>query len=118
MLQAHLQLLYRNEVIRIVEPVRDVPADRPEVPPLLDDGVEERDGEEETSEDPRLLVAALVEFRVADGIVRVAPDQVLDETRRRFIRHLDTVLEDRHRELTIGIYLQTFIIRRGAKVRP
>ena len=63
----HHELVAGGEV-RPVELVRNVPAQRPELPPLLDDGVEEGHGVEEGGPG---LVAGVVQVVLAD--VRVEP---------------------------------------------
>eukprot|EP00982_Pelagococcus_subviridis_P000488 3917-Pelagococcus_subviridis.AAC.3 len=87
-----------NAQVAVVEPVRDVPSQRPELPALLDDGVEEAQTEQERFE--RLRFRASVEkVQVADGLRAQRLKHVRPDAFRGLVRHLHRVLKDVHREV-------------------
>ena len=96
--QQHLQLPSADGQILVRELVRDVPANRAELPPVLNRGVEQAEPEQKPPVLLRLL--AVVELLVVH--VHVRPEQVVPQPGRRFERHFHPVLQDRNREVAGG----------------
>ena len=67
LVDVHLELPYGNFQITVVEAIRDVPADGPERPALLDKPVAEREAEAELLEHLR-FVAPLEELLIRDRL--------------------------------------------------
>ena len=66
--------------------------------PLLHQGVEEADPEEQLLPD-LLFAGAEEEVGVRDGVVEVGAQHVGSQAFGRLVGHLDPVLQDAHREL-------------------
>mmetsp|Transcript_22137 Transcript_22137/g.48342 ORF Transcript_22137/g.48342 Transcript_22137/m.48342 type:complete len:214 (+) Transcript_22137:1762-2403(+) len=102
LVQEHLELPHADAQVILVELIRNVPANRAELAPLLHDGVEEGQAEQQLAE---LLVlhAALKELGVADGVRGVGAQQTGTQALGRLVCHLDTVLEDGDGEDGAGV---------------
>lgn len=88
MVEEGAQLQDADPEVGLVEFVGRVPADGPELPSLLNGGVEEAKGVEELLEDLR-LVRGLEEFEVAYGIAHVGLDDVGAQALWRLVRYLN-----------------------------
>lgn len=82
-------LFHANPEIRFVELVRNVPPQSPKFPPLLDNGVEETQPEEELLPGVR-LVAAFEEAGVRDGVIEIGTQEVSTESFGWLICHLNS----------------------------
>ena len=100
-----MELLNTDPQICLVELVRDIPAQRTELSPLLNGRVEETQPEQQLLKGGRLLTR-VEELHVADRIGQVGSGQVGFETLGRLVRHLDAVLEDWDREGRRGVTCQ------------
>mmetsp|Transcript_14881 Transcript_14881/g.35930 ORF Transcript_14881/g.35930 Transcript_14881/m.35930 type:complete len:525 (+) Transcript_14881:305-1879(+) len=98
LVEEHAQLPQGDLQIRVVEPVRDVPAQGSELLALLHKGVEERQAHEQLLELAG-AAASLEEVGVVDGVVEEALHHVGAHALGRLVGHLDAVLEHRHGEV-------------------
>ena len=74
--EEHLQLLLADHEVLVGEFVGDVPADRPELPPVLDDCMEEAEPEQQFLE--FFWLFALVQLPLVE--ILVSPQQVVPQT--------------------------------------
>eukprot|EP00760_Papus_ankaliazontas_P020640 PhM_4_TR18477/c0_g1_i1/m.21224 len=102
LVEEHLKLLYADAHVRVVELIRTVPAQGAEAAALLHERVEEAQSEEQLAELLRLVVAAVEELEVRDGLGEVRAEQVAAQTLRGLLHELDAVLQDRYREPVTG----------------
>ena len=91
LVEEHTKLLNTDTQICLVKLVGDVPAERTELSPLLDCGVEETQTEQQLLERSRLLTR-VEELRITDRISQIGSDQVHFETLGWFVCHFHTVL--------------------------
>lgn len=88
LIEEHPHLRLAHPQIAISEVVADVPAEWTELPPLLNDSVEQRGGEHQFL--PFVNFAAVVQLLV--GVPQIRPDHVRPQPLGRFQSHFDSVL--------------------------
>mmetsp|Transcript_85225 Transcript_85225/g.241486 ORF Transcript_85225/g.241486 Transcript_85225/m.241486 type:complete len:254 (+) Transcript_85225:1097-1858(+) len=93
--EVHVHLLAGDCKVGVHPLVRDVPAYRPKLPPLEDDGVEEGEAKQQLLELKGLLDACLVQIL---GEICKLPIQVGPQTLWRLVCDLDATLEHGNRE--------------------
>lgn len=82
-------LLHANPEVGFVELVWNVPPQSPKLPPLLNNGMEKTQPEEELLPGLR-LVAAFEEVGVRDGVVEIGTQEVSTESFGWLVCHLNT----------------------------
>mmetsp|Transcript_66775 Transcript_66775/g.204363 ORF Transcript_66775/g.204363 Transcript_66775/m.204363 type:complete len:344 (-) Transcript_66775:4439-5470(-) len=95
--QEHHELARGNAQVIFCELVRNIPPQRSEEAPLLDDSVEEAQAENEPLE-RRLVGARLEELLLRQRIHVVRARHVGPQALRRLVGHLDAILKNGHRE--------------------
>ncbi len=98
LIEEHVQLHGADSEIRLVELVGNIPSERAELAPFLDQSVEETQSEEHLLEMHRLFISG-EEVVVADRIRQVGSVDVQFQASRRLVRHFDSVLQNRNREM-------------------
>mmetsp|Transcript_17632 Transcript_17632/g.50499 ORF Transcript_17632/g.50499 Transcript_17632/m.50499 type:complete len:242 (+) Transcript_17632:819-1544(+) len=105
--QKHAQLAGADAKVRLVELVRNVPTKWTVAAPLLHDGVENAEAECKPLEFIRARWRArFKELLIVDWVGRKTPKKVRAKALRRFVGHLDRVLENRDGEVTRRIRCQ------------
>lgn len=93
LIEKNLELKNAYPQIGLVELIRCVPTDRPELSSLLHYGVKKAQTVEKLLEYLGLF-ARLEEIRIADRIAQIRPNDVRSKTLRRFVCHFDAILEN------------------------
>ena len=89
----HLNKLNGGVEVRLIKLIGYIPAERPKLATLLDEGVKEAEAVEEALEGQVLAMLNIVkEAHVTDGVVQVGAEQVHAQTSWRFIGHFDAIL--------------------------
>ena len=92
LIKQHVDLAYTYTQVRVIELVRNVPAQRRKFAPLLNHRMEETQTKQKF---PKwlFLIAAIEELGIAERIDEVGANNVGPETLGRLVGHLDRVLQ-------------------------